>query len=329
MRQIVFYVLLITCLLLRPYGSWAREPAAIALPNGPSLPLSVWAVPNPHWVVLGVHGFNDHRQAFAPLAQALQQSGLATVYAYDQRGFGAHAARGNWVGTPMLIADLAAAAQWVKARHPDLPLIVVGESMGAAVVLLASTDPAALPASRLILLAPAVWGLKQMPWYQASWLQFLNIWAPNATFSARYLRTLGIQPTDDPEVLTGLANDPLFIQTTRVASLYGVAGLMDAAFDQPAAFGQPTLIVYGLNDKIIPPSVTCRWLRRLEAAPPQQTRLLQFAVYESGWHMLTRQHDATRVIRDVVQWMQTDAATPESSRLLTLQSATERICQSR
>ncbi|NCC29949.1 MAG: alpha/beta hydrolase, partial [Gammaproteobacteria bacterium] len=59
--------------------------------DGYRLPLRVWtSASQTRTVVLGLHGFNDYANAFAPLGRELAAAGI-TTYAVDQRGFGAAA----------------------------------------------------------------------------------------------------------------------------------------------------------------------------------------------------------------------------------------------
>ena len=69
--------------------------------------------------------------------RALGDRGIA-VYAPDQRGFGGNASRKRWPGADALVADAIAHRPDMRARHPGLPLIVVGDSMGGGVALAAA-----------------------------------------------------------------------------------------------------------------------------------------------------------------------------------------------
>jgi len=60
------------------------------------------------------------------------------TYAYDQRGFGKSPTRGRWPGTDTLVEDARAVAALLHERYPDLPIYVVGESMGGALALVAA-----------------------------------------------------------------------------------------------------------------------------------------------------------------------------------------------
>ena len=278
-------------------------PTVFKLPNGQALAARVWSSPQPRHIVLGVHGFNDYSKAFEPLAHHLVTELQATVYAYDQRGFGGNPQPGIWPGSDTLLTDLRGIAAQLRERHPGLPLTVVGESMGGAVVLVAASEAPGLAADQLILKAPAVWGASSMPWYQRLSLYTMNLLAPEMVFTGRGLPSLGIRPTDDIEVSRDFGRDPLFIKATRVGSLAGVTELMGRAQSQTALPPQRTLVRYGLRDRIIPPQPVCDWLTHLNTAVPQPGTT-DVVVYPEGWHLLTRQLRTREPLQDMANWLQ-------------------------
>ena len=271
--------------------------------DGSTLEARVWNYSKPQHIVLGVHGFNDYSKSFERLAQYLVAETQATVYAYDQRGFGANPQPGVWPGSEELINNLRHIAAQLRERHPDLPLTVIGESMGGAVVLIAASETPGLTADQLILKAPAVWGAQSMPMYQRLSLYTMNLIAPEMSFTGRGLSSLGIRPTDDPEVSRDLSRDPLVIKATRVSSLAGLTELMGRAQTQTNLPSQRTLVLYGLRDKIIQPQPVCDWLTNLNSATPT-TLKADFIVYKEGWHMLTRQLRARETVEDIAHWIQ-------------------------
>ena len=272
--------------------------------DGTALPLRHWGPPEgtaAHGVVLALHGFNDYSHAFAEAGPALARSGLL-VYAYDQRGFGEAPHRGLWPGVDVLTGDLAGAADLLHRRHPGLPLYLLGESMGGAVILaaLAGSDPPA--ADGVILAAPAVWARSTMPLGQrvALWLGARLF--PWARFSGR---GLGIQASDNIEMLRALGRDPLFIKETRTDAIYGLVNLMDAALAAAPKVEATALLLYGEKDEVVPPEPVVAFWRAL---PPDATARQRFALYAEGWHMLLRDLQAQTVIDDIAAWTRDPAA---------------------
>lgn len=91
--------------------------------------------------VVLVHGFLSHRAEFADAGERLAERGWR-VLAIDQRGFGASGGPRGRISAARAIADVRAALRWLDHEQPDLPLAVIGHSMGACFALGAmATDP--------------------------------------------------------------------------------------------------------------------------------------------------------------------------------------------
>jgi alpha-beta hydrolase superfamily lysophospholipase len=265
--------------------------------DGYVLPLSIWRPEGPpRTVVIALHGFNDYRQAFAKPAQTFAASGILT-YAYDQRGFGETQQRGIWPGNQNLLADATTMIRLVCARHPDRPVYLMGESMGAAVLvsLLQKGVPACVDG--VILIAPAVNGWQTLPLWQRSFLWLLAHTAPGYSPTGT---SLDVVASDNREMLIAQGRDPLVIKGTRIDSVYGLVGLMDTALSASRELTAPALILYGEKDEIIPAHSMCRMLESLPAAPPGHWRL---ALYPHGYHMLTRDRQAEIVLADMLAWL--------------------------
>ncbi len=283
-------------------GAAAIGDAHFTMDDGYRLPYDRWGPDDPQAVVLGLHGLNDYRTGLALAAEHLAADGIAT-YAYDQRSFGATEGKGRWPGTDALINDAEAVSELLAGRYPDRPLYLLGQSMGGGVTMILAAERGLDAADGIVLVAPAVWGRRHMPWYQryALWL------TANLTPWWRFTgESLGVRPTDNIEVMRQLANDPLIQRETRADTLHGVTNLMDRALNASNGITLPALILYGENDQVIPPRPTCGMLRRLPGPPDGQWRL---AVYPEGYHMLTRDLQRERVNADIAAWI-LDPATP-------------------
>jgi alpha-beta hydrolase superfamily lysophospholipase len=259
-----------------------------------SLPRRTWLPEgSPRAVILAVHGFNDYSNAFTELGEFMAEQGIA-VHAYDQRGFGGNPAAGLWPGTSALIEDLELERARVAELHPDRPVYIVGESMGAAVVIAAVTSGAALDADGFILTAPAVWGGDQLnPFYRAT-LWVMSRLAPGLKLTGR---SLGVMASDNIDALRALSADPLFIKETRVDAIAGLVQLMDTAYAAAAAFPGPVLVMVGEHDEIVPPGAQTAMIERLTATPCIQV------VYPDGWHLLLRDLQRRVVWQDILAWV--------------------------
>ncbi|WP_242519045.1 alpha/beta hydrolase [Thiorhodovibrio winogradskyi] len=268
--------------------------------DGYALPFRRWGnTEQPGIIVLGLHGFNDYSQSFQPLGAHLAEHGI-TTYAFDQRGFGRTRARGRWHSCEQLTADLRTLIRLLRARYPQARLILIGESMGAAVALSADAE-APLDIDGLVLIAPAVWSRASMPWYQRAALALAANTVPGLRLTGE---GIAITPSDNLPMLRAKGKDPLVIKATRVEALWGITNLMDQAVAWPDAQRHrdrqpPTLILYGKRDSIIPPRAFCRFID----AVPRDAPAIQLQLYADGWHMLTRDLQGARVITDIATWL--------------------------
>jgi alpha-beta hydrolase superfamily lysophospholipase len=311
-----------------PYDTMDIRPPMLATDHvladdGHRLPLFQHeAEGTPRAVVLALHGFGDYSAAFQTLAGHFAAAGI-TLYAYDQRGFGATERPGVWAGAARMTADVGNVAQLLRQRHPDLPFYLMGKSMGGAVALLARTEQAGLPVDGVALIAPAVWGWDSMPWYQRLGLRVLGRVAPGLELSGDMARRLGIRPSDDPAVLRALSLDPLVQKRARVDTLMGLTGLMDAALEASARLPGPALLLYGGQDQVIPPRPVCRLLERL---PEPRDGDWRMAFYPQGYHMLTRYTGAALTHQDLIAWFLDPRAALPSGAELDRAQARQRLC---
>ena len=271
------------------------EADRVILEDGAVLPLTQWlpTTEAPRAILVALHGMNEYSAFFAQAGAHLAAHGYA-VYAYDQRGFGATEQHGRWAGGDVLAADARRVAELVRARNPNVPLYMLGESLGGTVLLHALAQEPLEWLDGAVLLAPAVWGRSAMPWYQRFGLALVSHTFPGMKVSRPDSR----DPSDDPETLRSLREDPLVIKKMRVDVLRGAADLMDEVTAGSSEFGVPLLILYGARDRIIPPVSICRWVASLDPGGPWQ-----LAVYPDGWHLLLRDLDWATTMADLTAWL--------------------------
>lgn len=288
-----------------PMGPPVISPAliddALVMPDGARLPCYGWLPPGrPRAVIIGLHGMNEHARAFAEdAAPWFTEAGVA-LYAYDQRGFGGAPHRGIWAGHETMAADAAEAARLIGRRHPGVPLVMMGESMGGAVLIVAGASAHPPPADGYVLLAPAVVGRAALGWFARGLLDVMVALVPMMGFENS---APGFQPTDNIGAWHRWSRDPLLIRNTRVDALAGLVELMDAAVHAAPDFRAPALLLYGRRDRLVPAGPTRALLAEL---PDREHQRIGY--YAEGWHMLLRDTQGRTVAGDVVAWALDHAA---------------------
>jgi acylglycerol lipase len=267
--------------------------------DGAALGLTSWVPPagEVKSVVVALHGMNDYARTYETAGPFWAQRGIAT-YAYDARGFGRSPQRGIWGGQDLMLNDVRTAVAVARAAHPGVPVTLVGESMGAATVLAALGDDNPPQIDRVVLIAPAVWGWSNLPAaYRVSlWL------TAHTPVSLRPLNppravVRKITASDNIAMLQRLGRDPNMIFATRLDTVYGLVGMMEKAFQSAHKVPPQTLVLYGTNDQIIPRPSVERTVARLPTS-------VQTVEYPDGYHMLTRDLQAPRVLADIAAFIE-------------------------
>jgi acylglycerol lipase len=264
------------------------------MPDGNELPYRQWLpVGPPAAVVLALHGMNDSRDAWEYPAPEFATSGMV-VFAPDLRGFGATRTRGLWPSTDGFTADIRAMIRLLRARYPHTRLILMGESMGAAALMVLATDPNPPPVDGYVLIAPAVWGRATMNLLMRASLWIADHTVPGLTLTGGGL--VKVRASDNREALIRLSTDPLTIHATRVDAIKGLVDLMDQALAAAPRFRAHALLLYGAHDDLVPPRATAATWRALPAGPVR-------AFYPNGYHLLLRDNRRAEPIGDILAWI--------------------------
>ncbi|MEM7507534.1 MAG: alpha/beta fold hydrolase [Pseudomonadota bacterium] len=272
----------------------ARE-GELTAADGSGLATSIWQADAPQAILLALHGYGDYGPSTFSAAGVFWAGQGITTIAYDQRGFGRNPSRGIWPGAEALIADLKGVVAQLRARHPCLPLIVLGHSMGGGVVLAAGPDLArGALADGMVLAAPAIWGGAELnPFHR------LAAWGAAAMVPERRFTGEGvvrIQASDNIDALRALGRDPLYLSPPSAREIFGLVRVVDRAEAAADEAALPTLLLTGEKDQILPRRAVRRVFDRL----PGSNRTIE---YTDGWHLLFRDLQAERVWSDVVQWI--------------------------
>ena len=264
------------------------------MPDGTALPYREWLPESaPTTVVLALHGMNDSRDAWEYPAPYFTSAGMAVI-APDLRGFGATRTRGLWPGTAGLTADIRVMVGLVRQRYKHTKLILMGESMGAAALMVLATQPDPPQVDGYVLVAPAVWSREEMNLPTRTVL-----WLADRTVPGLHVAGGGIvkvTASDNRQALIRLSTDPLTIYETRVDALKGLVDLMDKASAAAPDFHAPALFLYGGHDELVPPQATVAIWRELPPGPIE-------AFYPKGYHLMLRDKDRATPIGDILSWI--------------------------
>jgi alpha-beta hydrolase superfamily lysophospholipase len=120
----------------------AAAPTTLSYPSAGGVTITAYRwdpAGTPSGVVQLTHGMGEHVLRYGELAAVLNARGLV-VYGQDHRGHGATAGSPENYGVlgengwAELVADIGRLTDLARTEHPDLPLVLVGHSMGSFAV---------------------------------------------------------------------------------------------------------------------------------------------------------------------------------------------------
>jgi len=275
-----------------------------------------------------VHGMAEHSARYARLAQAVTAAGYA-VYVDDHRGHGKSVATraelGHFADTggwDKVVRDELTVLDEIKARHPGLPVYLLGHSMGsyiartlairhgdryAGLALSGTSHDAPLAYRAAGLLAQAE-RLRLGPLGKSPLLRKLSFESFNAKFEDP--RTPADWLSRDPAEVDKYVADALcgFECTTQLwCDLFG--GLVEICTESNIARmpkSLPVLILAGERDPLNNRLAGIRKLRK--ALESSGINALTERVYPGARHELFNETNRDEVTRDLVAWLNERAA---------------------
>jgi alpha-beta hydrolase superfamily lysophospholipase len=260
--------------------------------GGLDLFYQVWRPAQRRAVLINLHGLGDHSGLYPSLAAYLPPREVA-LYAYDMRGNGRSPGQRAFVRSWLEFReDLHAFVTQVRGWEPDLPLFLLGNSLGGLVVLdYALHRPAGLVG--VIAAAPPLGKLGVPPVLMALGRVMSRV-------VPRFSLQVGMDLTGlarDPGVVEAVLADPYFHRrgTARLSTevTAAIARLQATASD----FSVPLLILHGSADRMVPPDGSREFIAKV-SYPDRELR-----EYAGAYHGLFADVNAHEVLNDLERWI--------------------------
>lgn len=248
-------------------------------------------------VVLMVHGLGEHAGRYDHVANSLCHWGFE-VCAYDQRGHGESTGLPGTLPTSnALLDDLAEVMDDTRQQYPDLPLILLGHSLGG---LVASrfVSLGMRPVDALVLSSPALdAGLGA---FQKLLLKVLPNIAPNLCVG----NGLDVNfISHDPQVVKDYLSDRLVHNkiSPRLGKFIATAG--PATIAAAANWRTPTLLVYAGADKLVNPAGSRRFARLATESATVKSGTVTAKCFDGYYHELFNESKPAPVFEMLKTWL--------------------------
>jgi alpha-beta hydrolase superfamily lysophospholipase len=245
-----------------------------------------WRRKDPRAAILIVHGAADHSDRWVHVGDFLQASGF-DVHAYDMRGHGRSGGHPMYVDSfTDFLDDLELMMSAV--RHPDLPMVVYGHSLGGLVATAYGVSDRPQP-DLFVLSAPALGSTT--PKVLRAVAVALSPAAPKlalpTVIKTEYL-------SKDPEVGEAYASDPNVHMKGTLRMGRVVFQTMAETKRRLGRLTTPALVIHGADDHLVPPK---------ESAPLAAVPVVERKVFAGLRHEMHNEPEAEEVLGFVVEWI--------------------------
>jgi alpha-beta hydrolase superfamily lysophospholipase len=252
----------------------------------------------PRAVVVGVHGHGDHSGGLRNIVQHLVPKGYVW-YGFDLRGHGRSSGlKGHIQSWADYREDLRAFLSMVKEHEPELPVFLVGHSLGGLISLEYSIHhPEGL--SGITIICPPLSFSRYSP-LMAQVIKALSWIKPDYATKQKSDYT---KLTRDAEIIKSLAADPLRHEEMTARLADEIFKMQIWMQDHARDLKVPFLMLQGLADPITPPEGTHQFFY----AVPYSNK--KYREYEETPHRPFDDINRAEVLEHISGWL--DAQIPE------------------
>ena len=224
----------------------------------------------PRACVVAIHGLTLHGSIYDTTAKHLVGRGYV-VYAPDLRGYGrwlkisktqntSKSKNDNKISYPLSRSDLLKLVQAAREEHPDIPVFLLGESLGADMAIYAASQ---IPecVDGVVLSAPAI-------------KRKAHLITDTADLMSTGFRQLGIAPyiknfaSDDPRVAQEALDDPLIRKQLSTGDLIRSLRVLNETIKYARLVPPtvPILLLQGGQDKLVEIEAVSKLLAHLNSS---------------------------------------------------------------
>ena len=262
-----------------------------------------WAVPEPRGVIVIIHGLAEHCGRYRETGEFFAANGWA-VYACDLRSHGlspdppaagrVHVNRFN-----DFLLDTDALVERARSRHKNLPVYLLGHSMGGLVTILyAIQKPQKLAGA--VVSSPALGTHPDFkpPLYLQLMVGILSRLAPRL----RVESNLDAQAISrDQAVVEAYLKDPLVSKKVSTRWYAEIIKSMKAAHESASSLKTPMLVMQSGDDRLVDPAAPARWVEETPAG------MVESVLWDGLYHEMFNEPEKGQVRSKVLDWLVTRA----------------------
>lgn len=254
-----------------------------------------WLAKKPKAVVVLVHGIGEHSSRYMNIIES-QKSSTISFYSMDLRGHGKSGGkRGHVTSFIDYVYDLKLLINKVKENNPELPIYLVGHSLGGLIATRFSLTYQE-DISGLILLSPAFRSMKALKGIKKFFVALMLKISPSFLFKNN------LSPEDlthDKAIVKEYISDELVHNKISASWIkqYFVNG--EYCLERASEIKSPLLVLHGKNDKIVDISGAEQFVEKVNS----KDKTIQ--IFDELYHELMneKKNDRIKVLSTINKWI--------------------------
>jgi len=278
-------------------GDVITETQMITMSDNISLFVKKKIVPGMKAVIMIVHGVCEHNERYDYITSKLNNSGYSVVR-FDLRGHGKSGGeRGFSESYHKFSDDLNETMAIIKKDFADIPVFIIGHSMGAFISALYEILYPGQTCGQILSGLPVT----ELPLTDIKLLKILP-YNKFPKFNAK--NKLAKLVSKDPEVVENYMNDPLNLKksTIKMSAEMFLKGPLFMS-EHVKEYKAPCLILHGGEDKIVTEKSSEWFFENILSI--DKTR----KVYPDLYHEILNEPEKDIVINDIIKWIEKRANT--------------------
>lgn len=258
-----------------------------------------WLPDSPKALVVVVHGYGEHSGRYRHVVKALTDAGYG-VFTLDHRGHGkSDGLRAHFDSFDQPIHDLDVYVENIRARHRDMPVYMLGHSMGALMTLAYALRFPGNLNGIIVSAAPVNADANVSRAVVAAGNVLTNVIPKVPLLKLVPLETL----SRDPNVIRAFQDDPLTYKgNMRVRLGTELNNTAKWVRERLGELKMPVLVLYGEADQLVNPSGS-RLVYDKAASKDKQIKS-----YHNLRHEIMNEPERDTVLRDIITWLDRHAA---------------------
>lgn len=239
------------------------------------------------------HGFAEHLNRYDYVTRVLNTANLG-VYRYDLRGHGRTESKKGYIDDFMdFVLDADEVVNLAKEEYPNLPLFMLGHSMGGFITLCYGIEnPNKLQGQ--IFSGAAVRRLPIVNGIKGNMIKLLGNIVPNLNIKNNLTKDI----CSVKEVVEEYSKDPLVLKEAKlklhIEFLIRGTEWIEKNIEK---YKYPCLITHGEKDKIVPKETSIYLYNKISSKDKE------IKIYDNLYHEILNEKEKDRILSDMINWI--------------------------